>query len=243
MSAEGFRGSPASRLGPDEPGPLRTAVSLGQVTAELFGEARALWLPASRILAVGDLHLGKAATLRQAGLAIPEGGDRDDLARLTRLVDRLRPRQLILLGDLIHASAGLTDFLIEETIRALRAWEHSGLERAILVRGNHDRAEWPAEVGLTVVKHLDLDALEWIHDPAAADAGRWSVAAHLHPLARIDAGRGRRVTLPCFWLRQQDRTLILPTFGGSLGGRCWPPAPGDRQWLCVPGIERARKLS
>jgi metallophosphoesterase superfamily enzyme len=44
---------------------------------------RAAFLPASATLLVADLHLGKAATFRQAGIPVPEGSAQADLARLT----------------------------------------------------------------------------------------------------------------------------------------------------------------
>jgi uncharacterized protein len=34
---------------------------------------RAAWMPATRTLLVADLHLGKAATFRHAGIPVPEG--------------------------------------------------------------------------------------------------------------------------------------------------------------------------
>ncbi|NBP80976.1 hypothetical protein EBU58_09735, partial [bacterium] len=46
---------------------------------------RGAWLPTSRTLLVADLHLGKAASFRHAGLPVPEGSSGGDLQRLERL--------------------------------------------------------------------------------------------------------------------------------------------------------------
>ena len=55
---------------------------------------RAAMLPVSRSLLVADLHLGKAATFRKAGLPVPEGSAQRDLARLRGLVEATAARRL-----------------------------------------------------------------------------------------------------------------------------------------------------
>jgi len=57
-----------------------------QLRIDLAGEAmlalqsRALAWPAQRALLISDLHLGQAQVFRQAGLAMPEGGQAMDSA-------------------------------------------------------------------------------------------------------------------------------------------------------------------
>ncbi|MFL5519615.1 MAG: DEAD/DEAH box helicase, partial [Gemmatimonadales bacterium] len=81
-------------------------------TLELAGEhvallaERALWWPARRTLVVADVHLGKAATFRAAGIPIPSGSTGDDLARLDRALARTGATALVILGDLFHARVG-----------------------------------------------------------------------------------------------------------------------------------------
>ena len=53
---------------------------------------RAAVLPASATLLVADLHLGKAATFRKAGIPVPEGSAQRDLARLADGPRRLGAR-------------------------------------------------------------------------------------------------------------------------------------------------------
>ena len=55
---------------------------------------RAAFLPATATLLIGDVHLGKAATFRRAGIAVPEGSAQADLARLERLVATTKARRL-----------------------------------------------------------------------------------------------------------------------------------------------------
>ena len=64
---------------------------------------RAAFLPSSATLLVADLHLGKAATFRKAGIPVPEGSAQADLARLARLVRETSARRLVIVGDLLIA--------------------------------------------------------------------------------------------------------------------------------------------
>ena len=82
---------------------------------------RAVWWPAAGTLFVADLHFGKAATFRRAGLAVPEGTTADNLARLTHLLGSTGAHQLVFLGDLLHARSGRGDALW----RALGDWRRA----------------------------------------------------------------------------------------------------------------------
>jgi metallophosphoesterase superfamily enzyme len=75
---------------------------------------RAAFLAATATLLVADVHLGKAATFRNAGIPVPEGSAQADLARLERLVRDTAARRLIVLGDLFHARSGCTQAVFDE---------------------------------------------------------------------------------------------------------------------------------
>ena len=74
---------------------------------QLLGE-RAVWDPQQRLLLVADLHLGKAETFQSQGIPLPSDGDGATLNALLALAHRLRPAQVVVLGDLIHSRLGLT---------------------------------------------------------------------------------------------------------------------------------------
>jgi Predicted ICC-like phosphoesterases len=71
----------------------------------LLPERAAFW-PRQRVLFVADLHMGKAAAFRASGLGVPEGHLADDLSRLSQAIARVGARQVIFLGDLLHAAQG-----------------------------------------------------------------------------------------------------------------------------------------
>lgn len=87
-------------------------------------------------LFVADVHLDKAATFQRAGLAVPLGDEARDLDRLAALAARHGVREIVVLGDLVHAPprpGGTT-----ERIVAGWATAHPAL-RLSVVLGNHDR--------------------------------------------------------------------------------------------------------
>ena len=73
-------------------------ISFGQNDLQLLPEGAAF--DASRgLLFVSDLHLGKTAVFRDAGLALPEGPDDRILTRLTDLIAQTAAKSLVVLGD------------------------------------------------------------------------------------------------------------------------------------------------
>ena len=180
---------------------------------------RAVWSAADRTLFVADVHIGKAASFRAAGLPAPAGTTRENLARLDALVEALDPRTIVALGDLFHAPEAFRD----ASMREFLAWRGRRARLDIrLVLGNHDtRAGGPPdELGLDVVSEPFLfGAIECRHQPLEADdgCGPCVLAGHTHPMARLRGPGHDSVRLPCFVMR--GRQIILPAFGEFTGGR------------------------
>ena len=201
---------------------------------------RAVWQAESRALFVADVHIGKAATFRAAGLAAPAGTTRENLARLDVLIARWRPRILMVLGDLFHAraayrEAGVTEFAVWRAA-------HGDLE-VRLVAGNHDRSAGPPppSLGLDVVEEPHVfEGLECRHYPLEAPnpEGPPILAGHLHPATRLAGPGFDRLRLPCF--AATDRQLILPAFGEFTGTAC--PQVNSANFLYVVAGERLVKV-
>jgi DNA ligase-associated metallophosphoesterase len=207
---------------------------------------RAAMLPESRTLLVADLHLGKAATFRKAGLPVPEGAAQQDLARLLGLVEATGARRLVILGDLFHAASGCTTTVLDE-FRMFR--EGIAAIETVLVLGNHDRrVRLQASLGLDlVVPELVEGHVRFIHDPGdavepnerhesldrrAADR-RVTFCGHLHPRLAIRSPSGGRLTERCFV--ESDGCFVLPAFGSFTGTHAVEPAAGMR--LFAAGLD------
>ena len=194
---------------------------------------RAAFLPASATLLVADLHLGKAATFRKAGIPVPEGSSQADLARLARLVHETSARRLVIVGDLVHAKSGCTDQVFAEFTATRR--QFTGTE-VVLVLGNHDRTlgKVPATLGIDAcLPHLADGPWHFVHEPSApltgSDHAGFTISGHLHPTISIRSPGGDRIADRCFVA--EATTLVLPAFGSFTGGHRVTPAPGLRLWI------------
>jgi DNA ligase-associated metallophosphoesterase len=193
---------------------------------------RAALLPASGTLLVADLHLGKAATFRRAGIPVPEGSSRRDLARLGDLVARHAVRRVLILGDLFHARSGWGE-RVQEEFAATRARFAS--TAVVLVLGNHDRplGALPPALGIdAVLPALAEPPFHFVHEPATASAaGRdlLTIGGHLHPTVALRSPSGDRLADRCFVAAAS--TLVLPAFGSFTGGHRIAPADGMRIWI------------
>ena len=191
---------------------------------------RAVYWPDECCLIVADIHIGKAATFRHHGLAIPEGDTATDLERLSKLIVRTGAEKLIIAGDLLHAAAAKTS----PVRQAVTAWrqQHSSLE-IVLVSGNHDKASGTLPDDWKMIEHPNdfaLPPISFVHDPAdVTDTTMAHVCGHLHPAIRLSEGRLRSLVAPCFWLRPSaSDSLVVPGFGSFTGSKAITPAKTDQ---------------
>ena len=197
---------------------------------------------------VADLHLGKTQTLRQHGLAVPEGSDEETLEKLEALLSSWPLKKLVILGDLIHHQTALDGHgrLLEKLIGLRRRWPGPAFH---LVLGNHDRMLKPGcetPLARDLVAALDLqrhsqvfvqEGLRGYHDIADAyeregvqegadeQPEPWQVSGHLHPAVRLRLGPGQWQRLACF--TRSGRRWMLPAFGAFTGGFDIQPADYD----------------
>lgn len=213
---------------------MTAAVSQGEQTIVVAGTTlrclsqRMLLWPEQRTLFVADVHLGKAASFRAAGVAMPTGHSGHDLDRIAALLIAHQATRLVILGDMVHTRTSYTDAL-DRNFRAFRA-RHSDVE-FILVRGNHDRhaGDAPTEWGLTIVSepHV-LGPFACCHEPGRAGTSGYELAGHLHPAIRLQTAR-EGVTLPCFW--QHSDGIVLPAFGSLTGNFTLRLRPSERAFV------------
>jgi DNA ligase-associated metallophosphoesterase len=194
---------------------------------------RALFWPRACTLVVADVHWGKAATFRAAGIPIPGGTTAEDLARLDSALYRTGARRLVVLGDLFHARAGR---IATRTLGALRGWRERCARLEIqLVRGNHDRhaGDPPGDLRINCVDSpVFLPPFVLRHEPRDATEG-YTLAGHLHPGLVVSGPALQRERLPCFLVR--PGLTILPAFGSFTGMESVVPEPADQVFVVADG--------
>lgn len=166
----------------------------------------ALWWESRQLLCVSDLHLGKSErTARRGGALLPPYETRDTLDRLASEINRLRPKEVVCLGDNFDDDAAgealhPQDRDLLTRLMAGRMW--------IWVAGNHDPG--PIDLGGENRAELHLLGLTFRHIAGKVD-GFGEISGHFHPKIRI-SGESR----PCFLI--DSARVVLPAFGTYTGG-------------------------
>lgn len=223
---------------------------------------RAVYLPVRSQLIIADPHLGKDAAFRRQGIPAPALVNKFTLHQLDQVIARTEPRQLIVLGDLIHDETGCDERTIEEVADWRR--QHPMID-ITLVLGNHDAHvdPMPEEWDVTCVTNITEEPFEFHHMPRedahARKAGHgrsthpfsdrfgfqadqpttpprpmFRFAGHWHPAALLRDMGGSGSRLPCFVLDQRQRTMVLPAFGVFTGMRAVPRRAG-RSFFIIAG--------
>lgn len=222
-------------LGTDfaEMGPF-VSVRLHGFDFHLSGTGAAHWIQQNTLF-VADLHLGKDVLFRQSGTPFPEGSTQCTLRRLAREIREIQPERLVVLGDMFHARAALTNEIHGLMDHFTREYPNLPIT---LVPGNHDRGMeqcgdcWGIEI---TSRRWNFSGICCQHDPAqqvflncespACDGLK--LCGHIHPSVRTGLA-GRKEKLSCFWYSRD--CLILPAFGTLAGTHRIQPQSDDRLW-------------
>jgi DNA ligase-associated metallophosphoesterase len=207
-------------------------IFLGPTKVELL-PGRAAFLTASKSLIVTDLHLGKAATFRARGLAVPEGSNASDLSRLKTIANLKKPKQIVIAGDLFHSADGLSS----STIELFQKWLQMLELPVILTEGNHDRRSWFSRYRfpIDVTPQLKLDGLIVTHDPDDLPVSEYGIAGHLHPGIRIKESARQSLRITGFMVRD-SKHLILPAFSQFTGTSPLKMSKEDQFFTEINGV-------
>ena len=201
-----------------------TAANQVSVAPDVLLDGRlALFHERENWLAVADLHFGYELSQRAAGRLMPLWGMTSIEARLTELIDEYQPRQLIIVGDLVHDRA--SGALAAELLDRLRM-----RCEVIALAGNHDRHVAHA---IAFEPRWETPGFVFQHGHCETDEpGRIQIIGHHHPAANLTDGAGLRLKFPAFV--QQESCWILPAFSPWAGGVTWKDDGASRIWLCTP---------
>ncbi len=204
---------------------------------------RAAFLPKTSTVVCSDIHLGKAATFRHAGMPIPEGSAQHDLKRLVSIIHACNAQRLLITGDLFHARSGCTQHVFDEFYAFCKKIRLSDNTDVVLVLGNHEQSLGgkfqPYEIGIKrCAEEIIEPPFHFIHDHqshSGAQPGFFTIAGHVHPTVTIKGTSGDRLTCRCFVTT--GTTLTLPAFGSFTGGHRIRPSEGTRVWLAeIDGV-------
>ena len=193
----------------------------------LLPERAAYW-PARKALLVADFHLGKAASFRKAGIPLPSGTTKDNVARLDRAIEKTRAKEVVFLGDFLHSALGRSP----STFRTFSDWRGQRVNvKLTLIRGNHDvkAGDPPPEWQMRCVEAGESAApFVFNHEPGPSRSG-YALSGHIHPAVRLSAAGEKALRLPCFWFGA--RYGVLPAFGAFTGSAEVLPRQGDQVFV------------
>jgi DNA ligase-associated metallophosphoesterase len=194
---------------------------------------RAVYWSEKQYLIISDLHLGKTSYFRSKGLAAPEGGDNEDLERLSGLLNKTGAKRLIILGDLIHSRYGNAEVIkgfLQQII----------IDDLIVVKGNHDRISAENELlGEKLKVFFEEDNFIFSHSPFKDESGMYVLAGHIHPAVNLK-GKGRHFErVPCFYFTEDYG--VLPSFGSFTGSFVISPKENDR--VFIPADDKVLEVS
>ena len=213
----------------------------GTKEMELYGHRltllpeRAVFWEQAKMLIVADPHFGKAQVFRNSGIPIPGGTTATDIGRLSSLIERLQPDELVVLGDLMHGRID-GDRNFSATVGTWRrCW--SGI-LITLVTGNHDLRAGPPpapfRLDRIVTQHV-CGPFVFSHKAETTNSrSLYTIAGHVHPAVFVSGKGHQREILPCFCFG--EKRALLPAFGSFTGNQVIRPEPKERVYV-VAGDE------
>lgn len=171
---------------------------------------RALYWEKEKALIFSDLHIGKTAHFRKNGIALSNHVMKNDLERLSILIENFQPEKFIIVGDLLHAGNN-------SDVDEFCAWQNQYPDiKFCLVEGNHDRISKTLEKKLCLDSRsasLEIDDIAFVHDYDRSNSN-FQITGHIHPGFVINSPV-KRIKLPCF--AQTSKQLLLPAFSEFTG--------------------------
>lgn len=185
---------------------------------------KAVYWEEADMLLLADLHLGKAAHFRKAGIAAPAAVEDTNFDHLISLLLTFDPSRVLLLGDLFHSNYNL---VWEEWEQLLQQFAETSFE---LVPGNHDvlAPEIYAQSRLQVHPAVYVQPpFCFSHEPTdTVPAEHYHLCGHVHPGVRLNGAGRQSLRLACFYFGAQQG--ILPAFGVFTGLAILPVKHGDQ---------------
>ncbi|WP_412469043.1 ligase-associated DNA damage response endonuclease PdeM [Pedobacter sp. KLB.chiD] len=196
----------------------------------ILDKERALFLPKHQLLAISDLHLGKSAHFRKAGLQVPSTIAQTDLQRLDLLIRQYRPNTLLINGDMFHHG-------LNTDIDTFSEWRKQYQElNFLLVKGNHDRLTNANYAAMSIEIYepsFCLGPFCFIHDaPKCTEDELYPISGHIHPGVTIVGKAKQRLKFPCFYFGQEY--AVLPAFSLFTGLYNIYPKTSERVFAVTP---------
>lgn len=196
----------------------------------ILDKERGIYFPRQRLLAISDLHLGKTAHFRKAGLPVPASLLQNDLSRLHQLIARYEPDTLLINGDMFHHDLNADTAYFEN-------WKSQFNHlKFVLVKGNHDRLDTAQYEKLNITIEDPSYCTEnfcFIHDAIKCnEKNLYPISGHVHPGVSILGKAKQRLKFPCFYFGNEY--AVMPAFSTFTGLYMLKPKPDEKVFAITP---------
>lgn len=196
----------------------------------ILAKERAIYLPGQQLLAISDLHLGKTAYFRQAGVQVPSTMAQQDLQRLSNLLERYAPQSLLINGDMFHHK-------LNSDVDTFEQWKAQYPKlKFVLVKGNHDRLDkiHYQKLGIEIKDpSFCTEQFCFIHEALKCnEKDLYPISGHVHPGITVVGKAKQSLKFPCFFFGNDY--AIMPAFSAFTGLFMVKPKPGEKIFAITP---------
>jgi len=176
---------------------------------------KALWLPSKKILILADLHIGYEEALNKQGILVPRMQFMETKRDLKKLLRNVKPKTIIINGDLKHEFGEISQQEWSETSKILNLLlRHS--KEIILVKGNHDTILEPIakKKKLQTVNFYNINDICILHGhKILLTKAKCLIIAHEHPAISLREGPKSEL-YKCFLLGSwhNKKLVVMPSF-------------------------------
>lgn len=181
----------------------------------------ALYLKKYKALVIADLHIGFEEALTKQGVLVPRFQYKDMIDRLEQIFAKVRPKTVVLNGDLKHEFGGISKQEWKETMR-LFDYLLRKCKNVIVVKGNHDPNIEPItrKKPVSVVDEYVLDDVVITHgDVIPKTKAKVIVMGHEHPAIGLRE-KTRVERFKCFLKGKYKKSVLIvqPSFNVCVEG-------------------------
>jgi DNA ligase-associated metallophosphoesterase len=196
----------------------------------ILAKERAIFLPKEQLLAISDLHLGKTAHFRKAGLQVPSTLAQSDLNRLSDLLSQYQPKTLLINGDMFHHD-------VNTDIDDFEQWkEQYPTLKFVLVKGNHDKLDEKQyhKLGIEIYEpSYCTPSFCFIHDAVKCkEENLYPISGHIHPGVSVYGKAKQYLKFPCFYFGNDY--AVMPAFSAFTGLSLIKPKANELVYAITP---------
>ncbi len=189
-----------------------------KLTKNIEIAGKGLWLKKERALILADIHIGYEEALNKQGILVPRTQFKKIEIEVKELIEKLRPKEIIINGDLKHEFGEISNQEWAETIELIDLMTKQS--KVVLIQGNHDKVLGPIarKRNLEVKEYYCLSDTCVVHGDKIIEnldtsRAKILIIGHEHPAISLIEG-AKLERYKCFLLGKWKtrKLIVMPSF-------------------------------